>query len=140
METNKLYIFCDGGSRGNPGPAAIGVVITDEAGKIVKTISRTLGETTNNVAEYMAVVAALEWIKNSYQTSVFSCQFFLDSKLVVNQLNGFFKVKNSRLRNFILKVRTLEQEIGADISYKLISRRHNIQADTLVNKALDEAA
>lgn len=139
---NKIYIYADGGARGNPGPAAIGVLIKNESGQTLTTISRTIGKTTNNMAEYQAVVAALEFLK-SYPTikpsNNLTIHFFLDSKLVVNQLNGYFKVKNSFLRDFILKIRTLEQEVGGNVTYKLIPREENLRADRLVNKALDRS-
>ncbi len=141
----KLIIFTDGGARGNPGPAAAGVVIKDETGQILNSISRTLGETTNNVAEYQGVIAALDWLRNNPIIQLsnkpinekFIIQFFLDSKLVVNQLNGLFKVKENHLRELILKVRFLEQEVGGDIYYNLIPREKNWEADKLVNEALD---
>ncbi len=139
--SKKLIIFTDGGARGNPGPAAVGVVIKTEEGQILATISQTLGETTNNVAEYQGVVAALEWIKKNKQINKYAnmqiVQFFLDSKLVVNQLNGLYKIKENHLKELILKVRQLEQEVGGDIYYGLIPREKNWEADSLVNKALD---
>lgn len=139
---NKLLVFTDGGARGNPGPGAIGVVVKTETGEILGRISRTIGKTTNNVAEYSAVVAALEWLKDNKQINKYAniqiVQFYLDSVLVVNQLNGLFKVKNGNLRNLLLKVRMLENEIGGNIFYSVIPREQNWQADALVNKALDE--
>lgn len=137
----KLIIFTDGGARHNPGPAAIGVVIKTETGELLASICQTIGETTNNVAEYQAVIEALTWLRN-YPISKFSnspiLQFFLDSKLVVNQLNGMFKIKEAHLRELLLKVRQLEQEVGGNIFYNLIPREQNWEADALVNKALDE--
>lgn len=138
---NKLFVFTDGGARGNPGPAAIGVIIKSEKGEILKKISRKIGKATNNVAEYMAVIAALEWLRNNSTMKQFNNEtmiyFHLDSKLVVNQLNGFFKVKNGDLRNLLLKTRLLEQEVGGQILYTFITREKNKEADILVNKALD---
>ncbi|MBI3380236.1 ribonuclease HI family protein [Candidatus Gottesmanbacteria bacterium] len=137
--TKKLIIFTDGGARGNPGPSGIGVVIKSETGQILNEISQIIGQTTNNVAEYQAVVAALEYLKNNYQSTISNYQFnfFLDSKLVVNQLNGLFKIKENHLRELMLKVRNLEQEVGGNISYSYIPREKNWEADALVNKALD---
>ncbi len=137
----KLTIHTDGGARGNPGPAAIGVVI-DQNGKQVAAFGKTLGETTNNVAEYTAVVEALTWIKNypmNQLTNQLIIQFFLDSTLVVNQLNGLFKVKDANLRELLTKVRSLEQEVEGVIHYSYIPREENHHADSLVNRALDEA-
>lgn len=139
----RIVVYTDGGSRGNPGPSAIGVVVKKEDGSILQTISQTIGETTNNVAEYQAVVCALEWLKNNYQIIQLSnyqiVQFFLDSRLVVNQLNGLFKVKDGNLRNLLVEIRQLEQEIGGNIIYSLIPREKNSQADGLVNRALDNS-
>ena len=135
---DKLFIYTDGGSRGNPGPAAIGVYIEDGKGVVLQKIAQKIGETTNNVAEYAAVIKALEWFKtSSFKSAISNLYFFLDSRLVVNQINGLFKVKNGNLRNFILKIRELEQETKTKISYQLIPRRKNWQADKLVNQALD---
>lgn len=133
----NIRIHTDGGARGNPGPAAIGVVIKSETGEVMGEISRKIGETTNNVAEYQAVVAALEWVKDSRQLSGVSCQFFLDSTLVVNQLNGLFKVKDAHLRMLLFQVRQLEQEVGGTISYTYVPREKNYEADMLVNHAFD---
>lgn len=134
---SPVVIYTDGGSRGNPGPAAIGVYIADNSGKEIVKFGKTIGETTNNVAEYRAVIEALQWVKSSYQLSVTSCQVFLDSQLVVNQLNGVFKIKEQHLRDLIYKIKDLEKEIGVEISYQYIPREQNKIADSLVNQALD---
>lgn len=136
----KLFIYTDGGARGNPGPAAIGVVVKNEKQEILARLFRKIGEATNNVAEYKAVIAALEWLRNNSITQSANnpiIQFFLDSALVVNQLNGLFKVKDGELRNLLVQIRELEQEAGGNIAYQLIPREKNWQADALVNKALD---
>jgi len=141
MATRSLFIFADGGARGNPGPAAIGFIIKDSKGKILKREGKYIGETTNNVAEYQAVVESLKWIKKNLINSVVSINsinFFLDSKLIVNQLNGLFKIKNSNLRSLIVKVRQLEQEVGGNVSYNFIPREKNKEADTLVNQSLEK--
>lgn len=133
-----LFVFTDGGSSGNPGPGAVGVVIKKE-GETIKGFGQYLGETTNNVAEYRAVVIALQWLKNNYPLAkLLSWQiiFFLDSKLVVNQLNGLFKVKDAKLRNLIVQVGELEREIGGDIRYQHIAREKNQEADSLVKQVL----
>lgn len=137
---NNLFVYTDGGARHNPGPAAIGAVIKTESGEIIGEVSKKIGETTNNIAEYRAVIEALEWITSNTQISKYAnkqINFFLDSLLVVNQLNGLFKIKDGELRNLMLKVRELEQVVGGNISYKLIPREKNWEADLLVNKALD---
>ena len=130
-----ISIYCDGGARGNPGPGAIAFVVLED-GKTIYKFSKKIGHTTNNVAEYQAVISALEWLKNSSIINQSSINFYLDSQLVVNQLNGLFKIKDGKLRVLIVKVRGLEQQIGGKIFYNLISRQQNKIADALVNKAL----
>lgn len=132
----NLFVFTDGGARGNPGPGAIGFVVRNNANKIIFEKSQFIGRTTNNVAEYQAVIEALNWIKENVQKfKSLKVQFFLDSKLVVNQLNGLFKIKNKNLQKLILQVRKSEQEIKGNIKYFFIPRHKNYQADNLVNKA-----
>ncbi|PIU35125.1 ribonuclease H [Candidatus Shapirobacteria bacterium CG07_land_8_20_14_0_80_39_18] len=137
--TKNLIIYTDGGARGNPGPAAIGVYVVDSDGKEILRKSKQIGEATNNIAEYRAVIEALEWIKKNFQStskvSDLNFQFYLDSSLVVNQLNGIFKVKQSHLRDLLLQVRKLEQEIGGKILYNFIPREKNKTADFLVNNS-----
>lgn len=148
----KLNIYTDGGARGNPGPAAIGAVIKNEKGEVINSFGKVIGETTNNIAEYTAVVAALQWLRDDHIVSIGRLSltgmhrtgeprisFFLDSSLVVNQLNGLFKVKETKLRELLLKVRMLEQEMGGNVSYTYIPREKNWEADLLVNQALDNA-
>lgn len=140
-----LNIYTDGGARGNPGPAAIGVVIKSEDEKEITAFGKRIGETTNNVAEYTAVIEGLQSVKSQLSVpaeagsvdSIEKIIFFLDSSLVVNQLNGLFKVKDGNLRNLLVKIRELESEVGGNISYKQIPREKNWQADRLVNQALD---
>ena len=139
LERN-LIIYTDGGARGNPGPGAIGVYVTEEDGKVLAKISKRIGQSTNNEAEYRAVIEALKWIIESAGGKVpalprgeQSVKFFLDSKLVVNQLNGIFKIKENRLRNLLIEVRGLEQEIGGKIIYNHVPRGKNKMADYLVN-------
>ena len=138
---SKLIINTDGGARGNPGPAAVGVVIKTESGKILVKLSRKIGQTTNNVAEYTAVIEALKWLRENTNRQSFKeankIQFLLDSTLVVNQLNGLFKVKDSQLKELFIEVRLLEGEVGGNIIYMVIPREKNWQADSLVNQALD---
>lgn len=135
MKEKNLKVYVDGGSRGNPGEAAIGgAIFLNEEEKPAFTFSKKIGIATNNEAEYKAIIEALTLIKNKFE-KVNKIKFFLDSRLVVNQLNGFFKVKKGKFREFIFKIRVLEQEIGADISYQLVPREKNKLADKLVNLA-----
>lgn len=128
----KLSIYCDGGARGNPGPAAAAFVVY-AADNLREKRGKFLGKTTNNVAEYSAVVMALKWLKGNPAEA----NFFLDSNLVVNQLNGFFKIKDSRLREFLVKVRELESQVGLPLTYSYVPRAQNAVADALVNETLD---
>jgi len=130
----KLIIHSDGGARGNPGPAAIGVVITDATGQVVATISKTIGETTNNQAEYQAIVAGLEAAKKLKADEV-AC--FLDSDLVVKQLKHEYKVKNKELAPVFLKAHNLSVQFKK-ISFTHVRREQNKAADKLVNEALDK--
>jgi|SRR3989344_142667 len=128
-----LNIFCDGGARGNPGPAAYGFVIK-ENGKTIKKEGKTLGIATNNFAEYTAVIEALKWLLDGYEGQ--DLNFFLDSQLVASQLSGIYKVKNAQIRELVLKVKNLETSFG-QIKYMYIPREQNKEADAMVNRALD---
>lgn len=128
-----IKINCDGGSRGNPGPAAYGFVVK-EGTSLVKEGSGYIGNTTNNIAEYTAVVMALSWLKTEKPKN--DLNFFLDSLLVVSQLNGIYKVKDARIRDLVVKVRELESAFNK-VMYYHIPREQNSHADSLVNFALD---
>lgn len=127
-----LIIKSDGGARGNPGPAAIGVVI-EEGHKVIHTISRFIGQASNNVAEYSAVIAGLEYAKSMGAERVIC---YLDSKLVVEQLNQRYKVKHPDMGKLFLVAWNLIQCFDK-VHFHYIPREHNTQADCLVNKALD---
>lgn len=126
-------IFSDGGARGNPGPAAIGAVISSEDGKVLEEISKTIGETTNNQAEYQAIIAGLEAAEKLGAEAV---ECFLDSELVVKQLKHEYKVKNKELAPLFVKVHNLSLKFKK-ISYTHVPRERNKEADRLVNEALD---
>lgn len=137
---NHLKIYCDGGSRGNPGPAAIGFLVEDSKRGTIFKKGKFIGKATNNVAEYQAVIEALEWIADNrfcFPLSKTDLHFYLDSRLVVNQLNGFFKIKNSNLQILVIKIKALENQLENSVFYHFIPRSQNIKADKLVNKALD---
>ena len=130
---NKIIIHSDGGARGNPGPSGIGVVLNDESGAVVAEISRYLGETTNNQAEYKALIAGLEKAKDLEVEEV-AC--YLDSELVVKQLNHEYKVKSADLAPLFLKVHNLSLSFKK-ISYTHVRREQNKIADRLANEAMD---
>jgi len=132
-----INVFTDGGARGNPGPAAIGVYIHSNNKEIVG-FGKKIGVSTNNVAEYTAVIEALSWIvANKKNLNIAKIYFFLDSKLVCSQITGLYKVKDSKLRDLLLTVREKEAEVNTAIYYKHIPREQNKIADMYVNKALD---
>lgn len=135
--SNHLTVFTDGGARGNPGPAAVGVVIKNDQNDIVHRFGKSIGKATNNVAEYTGVIAALEWLISTRPSALSTMHFYLDSLLVVNQLNGLYKVKDAKLRELLLIIRRLENDIGARVSYRHIPRERNRDADALVNQTLD---
>lgn len=130
----KAVVFTDGGARGNPGPAAIGVVLQIE-GKEPVHIGEAIGETTNNAAEYQALLRALQEAKTLGVTEL-ECQ--LDSELVVKQLNREYKVREKTLAPLFLQVWNLAQGFRA-IRFVAISRSENREADRLVNDALKKA-
>ena len=129
----RLIIHTDGGSRGNPGPAAIGAVLKDEKGILVAEVSEYIGKTTNNQAEYRAVLAAMEKARGLGAEEL---EFILDSELVVRQLNREYKVKDKNLAVIFMKVYNAGQTFSK-VSFKHVRREYNKEADALVNKALD---
>ncbi|MDD4901684.1 MAG: ribonuclease HI family protein [Patescibacteria group bacterium] len=133
-KNKKLIIYTDGGARGNPGPAAIGAVLQNEAGETVAEISEYIGETTNNQAEYRAVIAAMEKAK---KLGAEELQFFLDSELVVCQLNREYKVRDKGLAPLFMKIYNGSMSFKK-VTFKHIRRELNVEADRLVNLALDK--
>jgi len=135
MGNSRFKIYTDGGSRGNPGKAAYGFVVYAGSEKIFEE-GKQIGTTTNNVAEYSGVVAALEWFI-SQQIVFEKIDFFMDSQLVANQLNGKFKLKNPGLRPLFLKAKECEKKLG-NVTYTAVPREQNKEADRMVNLALDD--
>jgi ribonuclease HI len=126
-------IFTDGASRGNPGPASIGAVIYDEAGREVHTISGRIGRATNNEAEYQAAVAALE---AAVALGAENVELRMDSELVVRQLEGRYRVRNPRLKPMFGRLLDLRRKF-ASFRARSIPREQNRRADELANLALD---
>jgi ribonuclease HI len=126
-----IEIYSDGGSRGNPGEAAIGVIILDDSG-IIKMHKEKIGKATNNAAEYKAAIKGLELAKN-YKEVI----FYLDSELVCRQLKGEYKVKDKKLAKLFNEAKKLEKKIG--VIWKNVPRENKFmqEADKLVNEALD---
>ncbi|MFC1866460.1 ribonuclease HI family protein [Chloroflexota bacterium] len=129
----KLVIYTDGASQGNPGRAAIGVTLRDEKGALAATISRGIGKTTNNHAEYQAVIAALE---KAVSLGADSVELNSDSELIVKQIKGQYRVKKESLKPLYEKVIQLKSRF-AGFKIKHIPRELNKKADKLANAALD---
>jgi ribonuclease HI len=140
MKELVFTIHTDGGARGNPGPAACSFVVEAD-GAVIHKSSKYLGKETNNFAEYQGVILALEWInENGDKFLGQTIKFFLDSELVVRQLNGIYKIKNKILQELNFKTAALIKNSGAEISFGYVPRTKNKIADFLVNKELDKSA
>jgi ribonuclease HI len=137
LSTSKVLIYSDGGSRGNPGPAAIGIILLDETGEIILNHSETIGTATNNIAEYSALIKGLE-LAQKHSAKIVNC--FSDSELAIRQINGKYKVKNKKLLELYHKLKKIESQFSK-VTYRHVPREneHIIKADELVNKALDDA-
>ncbi|HEY6566938.1 MAG TPA: ribonuclease HI family protein [Actinomycetota bacterium] len=125
--------MCDGAARGNPGPAGIGVQITDVDGDVVAEIAEGLGETTNNVAEY---TAAIEGLKKAKELGATRVHLLSDSLLLINQLTGRFRVKSPHLQPLHRKARELASAFD-DVEFEHVPRERNTEADRLANEGVD---
>jgi len=139
----KITIYTDGGSRGNPGPSAIGVVYVNEKEQIIKEYSEYLGDKfTNNEAEYSAVIFALKKFKALFGKEIAKkseVQIKSDSELLVKQLNGEYKIVNENIQPLFLKIWNLKIDF-LKVKFKQIPREKNKDADRLANEALDAKA
>ena len=136
MNTKSMLIWVDGAARGNPGPAAIGAVIKDEQGATLARISQRIGKTTNNQAEYRALIAALE---KAVQLGARKVSVYSDSELVVRQITGRYRVKKAELKPLFQKVTQLQSRLES-FSISHIPREQNTEADHLANEALDQGS
>jgi ribonuclease HI len=132
---DAVVAYIDGGARGNPGPAGYGVRVEQPDGTLVEEFSRSIGVATNNVAEYRGLLAALEWAKAHSCSRV---HVRSDSKLLVEQMLGNYKVKHPGLQPLYGKARLLVVEIG-QVTFEHVARDHNAHADRLANAAMDDA-
>jgi ribonuclease HI len=138
----KFTITADGGARGNPGPAGSGAVVKDEHQKIVAEISRFLGHTTNNVAEYTALVAAFEALSTKLgpeQSREAIVNVFMDSKLIIEQMKGKWKVKHPNMKPLHARASTLAKNFKT-VTFAHIPREENGEADALANEAMDRGS
>lgn len=133
MKNKKMFLYADGGSRGNPGPSAIGVVILDEKKKRIKDISKYIGEATNNIAEYNAIIHGLE---EAINLGAQDLVIHVDSELVAKQLKGEYRVKDENLKALFEKAVGFLKRLSS-FEIKHIDRSKNKEADKLVNKALN---
>lgn len=132
-----IQIYCDGGSRGNPGPAACAFLVIKD-GDIIYSKGKFLGMATNNIAEYSAVISALGWVNDNKKTMAGVVMFYLDSELVVRQLTGVYRVKEKTLLKLFLEAKEMERKFGKKIIFNHVLRSKNAEADLLVNKTLDD--
>lgn len=138
MTNDVLEIYTDGGSRGNPGKSACAFAAFINK-TLIKENSLYLGITTNNVAEYQGVYFALKWIADSGEVNeIREVIFFLDSELIVKQLNGLYKIKNTNLLKINIDIKNLIKETNKNILFRNIPREQNKIADGLVNRELDK--
>ncbi|HET9946589.1 MAG TPA: ribonuclease HI family protein [Patescibacteria group bacterium] len=134
-----ITIYTDGGSRGNPGPAASGFSILDETGKEVAGIGIRLGITTNNIAEYTALIEALKWL-NSHREIIDNSSGIhvkMDSQLICSQMQGVYRVKHPNMIPLYEEVQKQIALVGKPVTFQHIPREQNKRADQLVNQALD---
>jgi ribonuclease HI len=131
----KARLFTDGGSRGNPGPAAAAYVLESEDGHVLAAHGEVIGVATNNVAEYRALVAGLA---KAVELGVYELDVISDSELVVKQMKGEYRVKNAALVDLSLEAARFARQLGS-VRYRAVRRKHNELADSLVNEALDAA-
>lgn len=136
----QFTLYADGGSRGNPGPAGAGAVAFDTTGKRVAEVADYLGETTNNVAEYEAILRGLKALLAAFPEGYFksaAVEIRMDSKLVIEQLRGAYKVKHPNLIPRYLEVKNLIARSYPRISFMHVPREQNTDADALANQAMD---
>lgn len=138
-KSEKLIINTDGGSRGNPGPAALGVVFSNGQGHIMKRYGKSLGVKTNNEAEYEAVLFALQKARSLYgreKLKSLDVEVRMDSELIIRQLSGEYKVEEERLWPYFMKLWNTRLDFGT-LTFLHIPREQNREADRMVNEALD---
>jgi len=137
---NKFIIYTDGGSRGNPGPSAIGVVIKDTKEEILKTYGEKIGHGTNNEAEYKAIIFALEKAKlllGKKKAKETEIHMKMDSELAFRQLTGVYKLKDEKIQKFFIEIHNLKTEFK-NVTFEHVRREYNKEADAALNEAFDD--
>lgn len=135
----KIIIYTDGGSRGNPGPAAIGGQIQNENGDVLKEFSEAIGNATNNIAEYQAVAEGLKTVKDLFgkKTKEMAIECRMDSELIQKQLTNVYQVKDAGLVPYFMEIHNLRVSQFPNLTITHVRREKNKEADRLVNEALD---
>lgn len=135
----KIIAYTDGGARGNPGPAAVGVYITDEIGQMIAETKEAIGNSTNNFAEYYGVMVALQTLKHRYgkETKNMHFELRLDSELVKKQLNSEYQIKEPGLVPMFIEIHNMRVASFPNLTLTHVPREQNKEADRLVNEALD---
>lgn len=136
MNKNIINLYTDGASRGNPGLGGAGAVLVDENGEILASVKKALGVCTNNTAEYMALILGIE---EAVKLKCRKLKIFLDSELIVNQINGSYRVKNENLQTLMREVRKLLSSFDS-YTVEHVERNNNRLADKLANEAIDESS
>jgi len=133
----KLVAYIDGSSKGNPGEAGYGLVLRDQAGTILRKVGKYIGHATNNVAEYNGLIGCLEYVQelNASRVTVFS-----DSELLVNQINGKYKIKKPHLQTLYNKIQNMLGDSNIELEISHIPREQNNEADGLARQAVDAKA
>lgn len=131
---NILNVYTDGASRGNPGPASIGIVFKDEKGNTIWQKQQSVGKATNNEAEYQALIYAMKHVRRYHPKRI---RFHSDSELMVRQMRGEYKIKNAGIQKLFLEAWNRKIDLG-DVEFILVPRAKNQEADHLANKALDQ--
>ncbi len=133
----RITAFTDGAARGNPGDAGIGIVLKDDDGTTIQTLKKYIGKTTNNVAEYTALVTLLEFLKKNETLRCTELVVHTDSELMARQINGMYKVKDAGLKLLYKNVKLQLHGAAFTFSIQHIPRTRNTEADILANEAID---
>ncbi len=139
LNMEKIIAYTDGGARGNPGPAGVGVYIVTPSGEVVREVKKAIGDNTNNFAEYHGVLLALQTLKQIYSTKTKAMQFEirLDSELVKKQLNAEYQIKEVTLVPIFIEIHNLRVSAFPNLTLTHVRRELNKEADRLVNEAID---